>query len=205
MASFQAIAAISQAILGLLADARPKPEFAGAQFELVQVSDFQRGRPLEEGISLFLYRVTVSAMPRTLQRPPGPDGKRYLPSLPLDLCYLISPWAKTAAKQQRLLGWCMRTLQDTPRLGSEVLNNYAPEGHVFHPDETVDLIYDPISIPDMASLWDILKPNVQLSIGYLARMIHIESAIELVEAPRVQTRDFGYGRRNRDDELNRRN
>ena len=47
MASFQAIAATGQAMLGLLADAVPKPEFANAQFGLYQLADFQS--PMEEG------------------------------------------------------------------------------------------------------------------------------------------------------------
>src|SRR6476661_5720107 len=82
LASFQAIAAISQAILGLLADARPKPEFAGAQFELVQVSDFQKGRPLQEGISLFLNRVTVSPMPERCSGPQAPMVSATCPRCP---------------------------------------------------------------------------------------------------------------------------
>ena len=45
-------------MLGLLADACPKPEFANAQFELYQLTNF--GNSMEEGISLYLYRVAVN-------------------------------------------------------------------------------------------------------------------------------------------------
>jgi hypothetical protein len=47
MATHNAIAAIGQAILGLLASACPRPEFAAAQFELYQGRQFQT--PLDEG------------------------------------------------------------------------------------------------------------------------------------------------------------
>src|SRR6266566_1234096 len=103
VATFQAIAATGQAILGLLADACPKPEFAAARFELYQVNNFRS--PMEEGISLYLYRVAVSGARRNLPPTVGPNGQRYRPPIPLDLHYMVSAWAKTAVKQQRLLGW----------------------------------------------------------------------------------------------------
>ena len=38
------------------------------------------------------------------------------------------------------------------------------------------------------------KPNVQPSIGYVARMIGLESPLELVEAANVQTRVLRAGK-----------
>jgi hypothetical protein len=79
LATYQALAATGQAILGLLADARPKPEFADAVFELYQPSNFQK--PIKEGISLFLYRVTVNLGQRNQTSRPRPDGLRPRPPL----------------------------------------------------------------------------------------------------------------------------
>src|SRR4030095_6295974 len=106
MATSQAIAATGQAILGLLADACPKPEFSAASFELYQVSNFQT--PMEEGLSLYLYRIVPNRSGQNLPPSVGPNGERYRPALPLDLHYVLTAWARTAVKQQRLLGWAMR-------------------------------------------------------------------------------------------------
>ena len=75
MASPNAIAAIGRAILSLLAAAVPKPEFAGAAFESYQSKNLQQ--PMEEGIALYLYRVTPGGMVRNLPPRIGLDGRRF--------------------------------------------------------------------------------------------------------------------------------
>ena len=187
MAKSQAIAATGQAILGLLADAAPKPEFATARFELYQVGDFEP--VLDEGISLYLYRVAVNTSCRNLA-PTVADGKYFRPPIPLDLHYMLSAWAKTAVKQQRLLGWAIRTLADTPILHAGVLNQYGPENDVFRPSEGVELILDQLTLQDLNNLWSATKISPPLSVNYVARMLAIESTLELVAAPVVQTREF---------------
>jgi len=110
VATSQAIAATGQAIIALLANACPKPEFAAATFELYQLSDFEK--PMDEGVSLYLYRIATSGSRRNLPPTVGPNGERFRPPIPLDLHYIASAWAKTAVKQQRLLGWLIRLLED---------------------------------------------------------------------------------------------
>jgi hypothetical protein len=191
VATHQAIAATGQAILGLLADSCPKPEFDGARFELYQPSNFQK--PMPEGISLFLYRVAVNLAQRNQATRPRADGWRPRRPLPLDLYYLMTPWSPTAERQQRLLGWAMRTLEDHPILPSGHLNHYAPEANVFQPAETVELFYEPISLQDMVTIWDVFKPNQQLSITYVVRMVSIESTQGTREGEPVQTRVIEVG------------
>jgi hypothetical protein len=191
VARIQAIAATGQAILGLLADAVPKPEFATARFELFQVGDFQPS--MEEGISLYLYRVAVNSARRNLPPSVAPNGKRFRPPIPVDLYYMLSAWAKTAIKQQRLLGWAIRTLADTPILPAGLLNHYGPENDVFRPSETVELILDQLTLADLNNLWSATKISPPLSVNYVARMISIESTLEIVDAAAVQTREFNVG------------
>ena len=193
MATTQAIAATGQAILGLLSDACPKPEFSAASFELYQVGNF--GSPMAEGISLYLYRLAVNGARRNLPPTVGPDGERYRPAVPLDLHYIVSAWARTAVKQQRLLGWAIRLLEDVPILPAGLLNNYGPEPDIFKPSETVEIILDSLSLQDWNNLWSTLKTNPPpLSVGYVARMIGIESRVKLSEFAAVQTREFGTGK-----------
>ena len=191
MATSQAIAATGQAIIALLANACPKPEFAAARFELYQLIDFQT--PMEEGVSLYLYRVAASGSRRNLPPTVGPNGERFRPPIPLDLHYIASAWAKTAVKQQRLLGWLIRLLEDVTILPVGLLNNTGPEAQIFKPNETVEVIMDQITLQDWNNLWSTTKANPPLSIGYVARMVVIDSTLAMTEVP-VQTREFGFGK-----------
>lgn len=192
MATFQAIAATSQAILGLLAEACPKPEFNAARFELYQVNNFQS--PMEEGVSLYLYRIALSSSGRNLAPSVGPNGQRYRPPIPVDLHYVVSAWAKTAIKQQRLLGWAIRMLEDVPILPAGLLNHFGPEAEIFKPGETVELVLAQLTLQDLNNLWGATKVNPPLSVSYIARMVGLESTLELVDAAPVQTRVFDIGK-----------
>jgi len=192
MATHNAIAAVGQAILGMLAGACPRPEFSGAQFELYQAQNFEAA--MDEGISLYMYRVTPANNIRNLPPRTAPDGRRYRPSLPLDLHYLLIAWARDAAKQHRLLGWAMRELENTPILYASLLNQFGPEPDTFAPNETVDLIMETLPIQDMGSLWEVYRHRFQPSVPYTARMVRIDSDLEITDAGPVQTRVFSAGK-----------
>jgi hypothetical protein len=193
MAAYPAIAVTGQAILKLLADSCPRAEFAAARFELFQVANFSQPQPIDEGISLFLYRLGVNAARRNLLSHVRMDGLRYRPPLPLDLYYLMTAWAKSAAKQQRLLGWAMRVLEDTPLLPSGLLNDVGPEPEIFQPNETAEIIYEPLSLQDMYNIWSVLKASPQISASYVVRAVSIDSTVLITEAAPVQTRALDYG------------
>jgi hypothetical protein len=192
MGTFQAIAATGQAMLGLLSDAVPRDQFPNAQFELYQMSNFQQ--PMEEGISLFLYRVAPNTSRRNLPPTTGPDGRRFRPPIPLDLYYIATAWAPTAERQQRLLGWTVRMFEDVPILPTGLLNNFGPEPEIFQPGETVELILDALTLQDFNNFWGVSKASLQLSVGYIARMLHIQSSMAISEYAEVQTREFGLGK-----------
>src|SRR5215207_8918205 len=126
MATYRAIAAASAALRGLIRDRYPRGEFGdGLDVELYQTRDFES--PMQDGLSVYLYRVAVNGTVRN--RPPRrlPDGRRLRPSLPLDLYYMITPWAQDVERQHRMLGWVMRMLEDTGALSAGHLNHYLPE------------------------------------------------------------------------------
>jgi hypothetical protein len=192
MAKQEAIAATGQAILGLLEDACAKTEFAGMSFKPYQLSSFVS--PMDEGISLYLYRVAVNGARRNLPPTVGPKGERYRPAIPLDLHYILSAWAKDTVKQQRLLGWAIRTLEDVPILPAGSLNNYGPEPDIFKPSETVEVILESLNLQDWNNLWGATKVTPpSLSVGYVARMVALESSLALNEVI-VQTRELGVGK-----------
>src|SRR5207237_439567 len=144
-ATHAAISTIGEAVLALLDQACPRPEFEGVLFKLYQASDFKA--PMDEGLSLFLFRVTPNAR-RNLPARVDAEGRHYRRPLAIDLYYLLTPWARTAARQHRMLAWAMRTLEDTPTLAAPFLNHYSGNKPSFMPDETVTLVLDPLSIQD---------------------------------------------------------
>lgn len=192
MGTFQAIAATGQAMLGLLSDAVPRDQFPNAQFELYQMSNFQQ--PMEEGISLFLYRIAANTSRRNLPPTTGPDGRRFRPPIPVDLYYIATAWAPTAVRQQRLLGWAIRMFEDVPVLPTGLLNNYGPEPEIFKQGETVEIILDSLTLQDLNNFWGVSKSSLQLSVGYIARMLFIQSSMPITEYAEVQTREFGLGK-----------
>lgn len=188
MASFRAVAAVSRAVLRLIEDSCPRAEFPDAQFVLQQATDIAKA-PIAEGVSLYLYRVGVN-MRRNLPARVEPDGRQFRPPIPLDLYYALCVWGRSVEIQQRLLGFCVRTLEDTPTLPAGVLNQPGPEPTTFRGHETVQIVCDPLSLQDLQLLWDALKPNVPLIVAYVARMVPIDSEISIIEGPAVQTRVF---------------
>ena len=188
MATYHALAATSRAILRVLQDACPRATFPAAQFDFLPLDE--TAKPLSDGITLHLYRVATNLSRRHSSAPPRHDGKKYRPLLNLDLYYLITPWATNADMQHRLLGWAMRTLDDTPILPAGLLNAFGPEPETFHADEAVELICEPLSLQDMSVIWEQIRPKVGLSAAYVARLVSIESTVSTIEAPEVQTRQF---------------
>jgi hypothetical protein len=193
VATWNVIAATTRAILGVLEDAAPR-ELGKLTFAPVHASVFGGDTAQPDGFTVCLYRVAVNATLRNLPPRTAPDGTRYRPSLPLDLSYLLTPWATDVEKQQRLLGWGMRQLEDHAILPAGLLNRYLREPDVVRSDETVELVSDPLALGDFMTLWDKLKPRMQTSVTYVARMVLIDSDIALRDGPAVQTRAFGMAK-----------
>jgi hypothetical protein len=189
MASYPAISAMSEAVLGLLQSAAVGSEFDGIAFAHYQSGDFES--PMSDGISLYLYRITVNAN-RNQPAHLGLDGRRYRPPIPLDVHFLVTAWAETAVRQQRMLGFAIRTIEDTPILPAGVLNQHSPEPDVYRPEESVELVYDIVTVQDIGYIWDVAQTKEQPSAPYVARMVTIDSSVALDDAAPVQTRELDY-------------
>lgn len=189
MASYPAISAMSEAVLGLLQSAAVGSEFDGIAFAHYQSGDFES--PMSDGISLYLYRITVNAN-RNQPAHLGLDGRRYRPPIPLDVHFLVTAWAETAVRQQRMLGFAIRTIEDTPILPAGVLNQHSPEPDVYRPEESVELVYDIVTVQDIGYIWDVAQTKEQPSAPYVARMVTIDSSVALDEGAPVQTRELDY-------------
>lgn len=192
MANHRAIAATSTALAGLIRDRYPRSEFgSGLEVSLYQTRDFES--PMQDGFSVYLYRVAINGAMRNMTQRRSPDGRRFRPSLPLDLQYMITPWAPDVERQHRMLGWVMRMMEDTGALSAGHLNHYLPETDTFSPNEGIELICDPLSLHDYLTLWDRLRPRLPASATYTLRMVPIDSDVPIGEAPPVQTRQTDVG------------
>jgi hypothetical protein len=187
MANYRAIAAIGAALEGLIRDRYPRDEFGtGLTIQLYQTRDFEQ--PMTEGFSVYLYRVAVNGSVRNRTPRRAPDGTRYRPSLPLDLYFMITPWAQDVALQLRMLGWVMRLMEDTAVLSGGHLNHYLQENDTFPLEEGVELVCEPLSLTDYLTLWDRLRPRLPASATYALRMVAIDSDVPMAEPGPVQTR-----------------
>jgi hypothetical protein len=192
MASYAAIAATTRAIELLLGNALASSEFGpGVGVEAYQA--YQLQKPIDEGsatrVSVFLYRVVLSSVRRHIGPRAAADGTVYRPSIPLDLHYVVTAWAPHAETQHQLLGWCIRTLEDTPIIPSALLNAGV---EVFAPDETVELTWQTLSLQDLSELWQVAPTNMQPSALYVARMVELDSNVPLDRGRLVQTREFDF-------------
>ncbi len=190
MATWNAIAATSKALLAVLEEGFPRDRFPIApSFDLVQPQRLAAANALPDGIALCLWRVALNPR-RSLPPRQTPDGRRCKPSLPLDLHYLLVPVAAQADTQHSLLGWALRELEDHPVLASGELNRQLAVPAVFGPDEAVELVADPLALADFLALWDKAKSTLPVVMGYTARMLLIDSEVPMSEGPPVREREF---------------
>jgi hypothetical protein len=183
MAGWAAIRAVSEALRSLVEAARVGTPFSTASVQILQTAEFST--PPVEGISIYLHRVSVHTSVRNLPPRVAVDGTRYRPSLPLDLHYLVTPWAKNASRQHELLGWAIRTIEDQPTLSTALLNQSIP---CFREGEVVDVVAQPLTATELVAVWEFNKASMQPSMTYMARMICLDSTIPLADAARVQGR-----------------
>lgn len=189
MATFNAIAAISSAILNILRESQPPAEFGTLEYQLYSANHFD-GQGITSGYSLFLWRITMNSERRNLAPRRDSSDQVFRPSLPIDLHYLLTPWATDLQTQQRMLGWAMRTLEDETLLPAAILNVNLAETDTFSNSETVELTAEPLELTDLFNLWDKLSHNLNTSMMYRVRSVLIDSQQLLEEYPHTKSRKF---------------
>lgn len=186
MAGYRAISSACEAVVRLLRQSWRPALFDGAdlQFQVYGTPSFLA--PMDVGVSLFLYRADVSGTQRTLPHEP----RRRRP-LPLELSFVLTPWAEDSSLQLEILAWAMRTIEDTPILSAGFLNAAAPG--VFHPEETLEIVPGHLSNEEAFRFWDVLPGDFRVSAPYVMRVVRVESEIEEDEAEPVLVRQLDYG------------
>ncbi|MDX1665193.1 MAG: DUF4255 domain-containing protein [Candidatus Promineifilaceae bacterium] len=195
MGTYEAVYATCTAICTVLEQSRSGvlygPDVEAVTCRVITTGDFESDVPLAGEVVLFLYRVEINRVQRTLPPRPREDGHREKRHLPLDLHFLLIPRAGTAETQQVILGWMMRVLEDHPSIPATVLNS-AREG-VFDPEEHVEVVFESLSTEEILRLWDQVPADFSLSVPYSARVVRIESPVLEEEGPPVLRRDLDFG------------
>jgi uncharacterized protein DUF4255 len=207
LASFDAISVVGNTLRGVLSNSVPE-RFTGAEFKLLRTQDFQGSTAqINFGVSIYLHRVAFNTNRRNL--PPRVDvtsGKRFRPSTPVDLHFLVTAWGRTAEEQMDILGWAIRMLQDTTELPAGLLNRFSgdpgdrfPSEHreqrrvdVFSDSEAVELVGEILTAQELVNIWGYTLNNAQPSVSYIARQVLIDSDVEMPDAALVQTRGFDH-------------
>jgi hypothetical protein len=171
MASPQAIGSTAEAVARMLEQSWQVGLLGGIepQFAVYQGKDFSS--PMTAGVSVFVYRVDIDKTQRTLP-PAQPQHRR---PLQVTVNLLLTAWGADVSAEHYLLGWAMRAMADNPVLSSAFLNSAA--AGVFRPEETVELIPTELTNDEVFQLWQVLPSSLQLSTGYLARVIRLESTL----------------------------
>ena len=188
MANYVAVASTCEAIIRVLRSNYDPLSFNGAalDFQVYVAEDF--ARPMEEGVSIFLYRLYQNGSHRTPAGRLLPDGRRQATKLPVDLHFLLTAWAKKASLQHEIAGWMMRVMEDNATLPASILNAY--RDNVFAADEGLEIVLTELSVEDMFRVWEVMIGHTyQLSVPYQARMLEIESGgVPQTSGPPIQER-----------------
>lgn len=181
MSEFTAVRAVSVTLLALLETEitnSTDPQLAGVDIHLDSVKKMRADS--ETGISLWLYRMMRE--PDTLNRPPervGPATLRHRP-MPLTLHYLVSAVIDDPRDEQVLLGKVVQVFHDHAIITAAELKDTL-EGE----DQQLRLIFEALTLEELARVWDSLNEPYQLSLSYAVQVVTIDSDRDLALRPPV--------------------
>lgn len=178
MADFNAIASVGKSLERYLsacftdpAVPVPAPGFTTRAI-LARTEDFNTssgGRIQPPCLSIFLYRIDFNKTMRSAWSAVGNgDG---LGHLPLDLHYMLTPWASDPEIEHRIIGRAIQCLETTPILSGPLLT---PAGD-WAPNEGLQVVLEDTPTEWVMRTFDSLPTDFKLSVPYLVRITRIDS------------------------------
>jgi hypothetical protein len=178
LATFECIAATARSLVRLvnagfdelnpLPDGSPTPRAVLIRTDDLETPDDEVGGILSPGLSVLLYRVEVNKTMRAGWSAAGSHNGRA--HLPLDLHFLVTPWATNADYELRILGRTMQYLESHPSLSGPLL-----DGAGWAAADSVQLVLDEVSTETVMRTFDSLPHDYKLSITYVARVVRLDS------------------------------
>lgn len=119
-------------------------------------------------LSLLIYRVDVNRTMRAAWAAVSSrDGQA---RIPLDVHFLVTPWAENADHEARILGCAMQCLDAQPILSGPLLH---PPGR-WTAGEALQISLEDISTENLMRVFDSLPSDYKLSVAYVARVVRID-------------------------------
>lgn len=192
MAGFQSLRAAGASIVALLNRRFAERDGgAGLAAMLANTSQLQTmklnvGQLIQQpSISIFCYRVSVDRETR-----PGwsavanADG---IPRIPLRLHFLVGAFAATVEEELLWLGLAAQVLEgDSILTGPLLLPVTMPGGgsvNPWRPGDMLQIVTDDLDVESMSEAFQSLNTDYRLQLPYLARVICIDGAPEVVRQP----------------------
>jgi len=180
VANYQAVFAVGDAIAKYLNNNYDSTAVGfPCTFKLVSSAEIanEDTTNLDKTVSIFLHRMTTNDQFRYVTR--LQDAPNQQPVLNLDLHYMLSYWdasAQGAEAEQKILVWTMQQLQSNPILDLSILalSSATPE---WDTNDAIQIIPADLSLQDILDIWDGLGPKYRLTVGYIARVVHVDQTI----------------------------
>jgi hypothetical protein len=138
-------------------------------------------------ITLLLYRVLQHEELRNAPRRVLPDGTTTRPLLPLELCYLVTPWgvrpsntpisdSLAAREEARLLGAILQCFYDHAEISrADLLED--PTRPVWETVDHAQLVLESLPVEDHYRIWDASSLAYRTSVTYRFRVIGLEPTV----------------------------
>ncbi|EAR22018.1 DUF4255 domain-containing protein [Nitrococcus mobilis] len=185
MADFQAVAAVGESMVRFLNLSFDEDEPVPGNHTsavLARTEDLvpsnQATVIVAPALSIFLFRVGYNETMRPAWSAVGHQQGRS--HLPLDLHFLLTPWAANATFEQRILGRAMQALDSSPILSGPLLVDNATG---WSPNEAVQICLENLSTEDVMRTFDSLPADYKLSVSYMVRIIRIDERRAAVAPP----------------------
>lgn len=185
MANIYSVNSVGGSIMQFLRNAYPQElrEAHPCDFRIVSSGELAEGtEEFNTTLTLYLYRIIINEHVRNMPSAHQP-GELNIP-LSVDLHFMLSIWADSAAAEHTICAWVMSQLHQHPIMD---VSSLTEEGG-WSTDDVVHIIPAELSNEDMMRIWDAIAPYYRLSVSYIARVVRIVGDETETGLPVVATR-----------------
>jgi len=185
MANIYSINSVGSSIMQFLRNTYPQELRDAYPCDFRIVSSGEMAESTEEfntSVTLYLYRIIINEHVRNAPAA-NQHGSTRVP-LSVDLHFMLSIWADSAAAEHTLCAWVMNKLHQHPIMD---VSSLTEEGG-WSTDDVVHIIPAELSNEDLMRIWDAISPFYRLSVSYIARVIRIDGEDSETGLPVVATR-----------------
>jgi len=185
MANIYSINSVGSSIMQFLRNTYPQELRDAYPCDFRIVSSGEMAESTEEfntSVTLYLYRIIINEHVRNAPAA-NRQGSTQIP-LSVDLHFMLSIWADSAAAEHTLCAWVMSKLHQHPIMD---VSSLTEEGG-WSTDDVVHIIPAELSNEDLMRIWDAISPYYRLSLSYIARVIRIDGEDSETGLPVVATR-----------------